>query len=111
MIGRRLYQRPVLYRLKVAFIRSVSATPVVPRALNPRDASSSSSLTSTNVSLLRSLPPEASAFRCLASVRSTPDLSHNVENFTLHFKENDSRLSRARYATRMPKDDPRQVGR
>lgn len=54
MIGRRLYSRRVLYRLKLAFMRSVSATPVVPRALNPRDASNSSSLTSTNVSLLRS---------------------------------------------------------
>jgi uncharacterized protein (TIGR02246 family) len=29
-----------------------------------------------------------------------------VENFTLHFKESNSQQSRARYATRMPKDDP-----
>jgi hypothetical protein len=40
------------------FIRSVSATPVVARALNPQDESSSSSSTSTTVWLLTSPQPE-----------------------------------------------------
>jgi hypothetical protein len=50
--------RPVHTYQRFDFIRFLSATRVVARALNPRDESSSSSLTSTNVSLLTSPQPE-----------------------------------------------------
>jgi hypothetical protein len=43
---------------RFVFIRSVSAPPFILGALNPHDGSSSSSLTSTNVSLLISPQPE-----------------------------------------------------
>jgi hypothetical protein len=44
-------------RIRAPFIRSVSATPFISRALKPQDGSSSSSLTSTNVSVLISPQP------------------------------------------------------
>jgi len=53
-----LAQSPCAYGSRVRFHPLRSATPLVLRALNPRDGSNSSSLTSTNVSLLTSLPPE-----------------------------------------------------
>ena len=46
------------YGSQVRFIRSASATRLVTCALNPQDQPSSSSLTSTNVSLLTSPQPE-----------------------------------------------------
>jgi hypothetical protein len=44
--------RPVPTDRGFLFIRSASATPFILRALNPQDGSNSSSLTSTNVSVV-----------------------------------------------------------
>jgi len=43
---------------RLVFIRSLSATPFILRALNPHDRSSSSSLTSTYIPLMTSPQPE-----------------------------------------------------
>jgi hypothetical protein len=54
----RLLLAPGSVEVRVRFIRSASATPFGLRALNPQYWSSSSSLTSTNVSLQTSRLPE-----------------------------------------------------
>jgi len=54
----RLLPAPGSVEVRGRFIRSASATPFGLRALNPQHCSSSSSLTSTNVSLLTSRQPE-----------------------------------------------------
>jgi hypothetical protein len=56
-------------------IRSVSAIPVVGCALNPQDESSSSSLTSTNVSPLTSRPPEKLKVAARRTTGRVPELS------------------------------------
>jgi hypothetical protein len=76
--------RPVTTNHGFVFIRPSSATPLVVPALNSQDGSSSSSLTSTNVSLLTSPQPEkrkvAGSIPALATQRLFPPRdSHSVD--------------------------------
>jgi hypothetical protein len=55
-------------------IRSISATPFVPCALNPLDGSNSSSLTSTNGSLLTSPQPEKRKVAARRTIGRVPEV-------------------------------------